>query len=138
MKVVIEKYKITVLEKLSVGWIVKCAMCNATGIKPGYSETNCPSCEGIGKRKLLLPENADLQLDWGPVFCGFCQGTGIKPGYSETKCSLCDGKGLQTGAFPRVKCSKCNGSGIKPGYSETPCDGRGCEGRGTVNIDYII
>lgn len=138
MKVIIEKYQIAVIENLSVGWIIKCAMCKGSGIKPGYRETNCPSCEGIGKRKLHLPDDADLQLDWGPVFCGFCQGTGIKPGYNETKCPLCDGRGLQVGAFPRIVCAKCNGSGIKPGYRETPCDGKGCNGMGTIHIDHII
>ena len=138
MKIVIEKYERIVVETISYGWIVKCAMCNGSGIKPGYRETNCPSCQGIGKRKLTISNNADSSLNWGPVFCGFCQGTGIKPGHRETKCPLCDGRGVQVGAFPRVKCGKCNGSGIKPGYSETPCNGRGCDGRGTVHIDYII
>lgn len=138
MKVILEKYHLAVIESLPLGWIVKCAMCNGSGIKPGYSETSCPSCGGVGKRKLMIPSDADHGLDWGPVFCGFCQGSGIKPGYSETKCPLCDGIGLQTGAFPRVVCGKCKGSGIKPGYSETPCDGRGCRGRGSVHVDNII
>lgn len=137
MRVVVERYEVVVLERLPVGWIVRCAMCKGSGIKPGYSETNCPSCGGVGKRKLMLPDNADMSLDWGPVFCGFCQGTGIKPGYSETKCPLCDGRGVQTGAFPRAVCGKCKGRGIEPGYSETMCRGEGCNGRGTVYVSYI-
>ena len=137
MKVVIEKYTTVVIQDLEMGWIVKCAKCNGTGIEPGYNEKNCTSCGGIGKRKLLLPKDADLSLNWGPVFCGHCQGTGIEPGYNERSCICCGGRGVQVGAFPRVKCGKCNGRGIESGYNEKVCTGKGCNGRGTVHVDFI-
>ncbi|MBP7049907.1 MAG: hypothetical protein KBE65_02725 [Phycisphaerae bacterium] len=92
MRVVVERYEAVVVERLPVGWIVTCAMCGGRGIKPGYNETSCPSCGGTGKRKLLIPEDADRTLDWGPVFCGFCQGSGIKPGYNETQCLFATGE----------------------------------------------
>lgn len=65
MKVVIERHQVVVVETLPVGWIVRCAMCKGSAIKPGYNETSCPSCDGVGKRRLLLPDDADTSVDWG-------------------------------------------------------------------------
>lgn len=126
-----------ILEQLPNGWLVKCAMCNESGIKPGYQNTNCPSCDGAGSRRLTMPANADHTLQWSVVGCGYCAGRGIKPGYSETLCHLCDGRGVHGAAFPRRQCAKCKGKGIEPGYSETPCRSGACLGVGTIFVGAI-
>ncbi len=137
MKIVIEQFTSIVINEIELGWIVKCGHCNGTGVEPTYDTKTCTSCNGIGKRKLLLPNDADLSFNWGPVFCGHCQGTGVEPTYDTKTCTCCDGIGAQVGAFPRVKCGKCGGSGIEPTYDTKTCKGKGCNGRGTVHIDHI-
>lgn len=137
MHIVVEKMTTVVVEVIERGWIVTCAKCRGRGIEPSYSEKNCTSCDGVGKRRLPLPSGADLRLDWAPVFCGHCNGGGIEPTYSERSCVCCEGRGVQAGAFPRVGCAKCQGSGIEPGYSEKVCTGSGCSGRGTVHMDFV-
>lgn len=137
MKTVIERYEIVVIEKLPAGWIVKCAKCKGSGIEPGSHSSNCYSCGGAGKRKLMLPDDRDTSFDWGPVFCGYCQGSGIEPSTHSSTCPLCDGRGVRVGGFPRVVCGKCKGKGIEPGTYSSKCLGHGCNGRGTIYVGSI-
>lgn len=126
-----------VVSEVELGWIVKCAKCRGTGVEPGYDSRSCSSCNGIGHRKLLLPDDADTHTKWGPVFCGHCQGRGIEPGYDSQSCQCCDGRGVQAGTFPRVICGKCKGRGIEPSYDSRVCSANGCSGRGSISIDLI-
>ncbi len=137
MKIIVEKLTTVVIHQFEMGWIVKCGKCKGSGIEPTYSSRSCSSCLGAGHRKLTLPEDADLSLDWGPVFCGHCKGTGIEPTYSSRSCQCCDGRGVQAGIFPRVKCGKCHGFGVEPTYSNRVCTAKGCCGRGTIHIDIL-
>jgi len=129
----IVKYTVVIIEQKPDAYLVKCGFCKGSGIKPGYSETPCPVCGGVGKVWLKVPK--DWDCDIGILKCGFCKGTGIKPGYSETRCPICKGVGALVKCFPRVTCSMCRGSGIKPGYSETPCPV--CEGVGSIWVENL-
>ena len=137
MAIAVEKLTTVVLSQIERGWIVRCGKCRGSGIEPRCNETSCTSCGGAGLRKLPLPADADISLDWGPLFCGHCEGTGIQPRCEKTSCDCCDGRGVQVGTFPRVKCAKCNGSGIEPTYEKKVCTANGCNGSGTIYIGCL-
>jgi DnaJ-class molecular chaperone len=155
MASIITRITTVIIEEFSNYFIVKCGHCRGTGqLYPGYSGSSsyrqykCPTCEGLGVRKISIPDDWDKSIT-GLLICAHCRGTGqLYPGYDDTssyrqyQCPTCQGIGVLVKYFPRISCPHCKGTGqLYPDYDstssyrQTPCPT--CEGSGSNWIEKV-